>query len=65
MIFVAFDAGEQGWKGSAAFVAKPPVSLSKIKMNINLDMISHNDKGQLFAAGTYKYPQLKKYIDPF
>jgi len=62
MVFVAFDAGEQGWKGSAAFVKNPPVSLSKIKMNVNLDMISHNDKGQLFAAGTYKYPQLKKYI---
>ncbi|MEJ5963218.1 M28 family peptidase [Pedobacter immunditicola] len=62
MIFVAFDAGEQGWKGSAAFVKNPPVSLSKIKMNINLDMISHNDRGQLFAAGTYKYPQLRKYM---
>lgn len=62
MIFVAFDAGEQGWKGSAAFVKNPPVNLSKIKMNINLDMISHNDRGQLFAAGTYQYPELRKYM---
>jgi Zn-dependent M28 family amino/carboxypeptidase len=62
MIFVAFDAGEQGWKGSEVFVKNPPVSLSKIKMNINLDMISHNEKGQLYAAGTYKYPELRKYM---
>ncbi|WP_432713773.1 M28 family peptidase [Pedobacter sp.] len=62
LVFVAFDAGEQGWKGSSAFVAQPPFNLAKIKLNINLDMISHNDKGQLFAAGTYKFPELRKYI---
>jgi Zn-dependent M28 family amino/carboxypeptidase len=62
LIFVAFDAGEQGWKGSEYFVANPPVSLAKIKLNINLDMIGHNERGQLFAAGTFKYPDLKKYM---
>lgn len=62
LVFVAFDAGEQGWKGSAAFVEKPPVTLSQIKLNINLDMISHNDKGQLFASGTYQHPELRNYI---
>ncbi|WP_432710324.1 DUF4910 domain-containing protein [Pedobacter sp.] len=62
MIFVAFDAGEQGWRGSAAFVAEPPVKLDKIRMNINLDMISHSDKGEIYACGTYKYPELRKYL---
>jgi Zn-dependent M28 family amino/carboxypeptidase len=62
LVFVAFDAGEQGWKGSQAFVAKPPVTLSDINLNINLDMISHNDKGELFACGTFKHPELRKYI---
>lgn len=62
LIFAAFDAGEQKWKGSKAFVANPPVALSKISMNINLDMISHNDKGELFASGTYKHPELRDYI---
>ncbi len=62
MIFVAFDAEEFGKKGSEYFVNHPPVELKKIKLNINLDMISHNDKGELYAAGTYKYPQLKSYI---
>lgn len=62
IIFVAFDAGEQGWKGSDAFVATPPVKLDKIRMNINLDMISHSDKGEIYASGTYKYPELRKYL---
>jgi Zn-dependent M28 family amino/carboxypeptidase len=62
LIFVAFDAGEQGWKGSASFVAQPPVKLDKIRLNINLDMISHSDKGEIYASGTYKHPELRKYI---
>ncbi|MET4142262.1 M28 family peptidase [Pedobacter sp. UYP1] len=62
LIFVAFDAEEFGRKGSEYFVNHPPVNLDKIKLNLNLDMISHNDKGELYAAGTYKYPQLKNYI---
>ncbi|MBB5637495.1 Zn-dependent M28 family amino/carboxypeptidase [Pedobacter cryoconitis] len=62
MIFAAFDAEEFGRKGSEHFVNHPPVDIKKIKLNLNLDMISHNDKGELYAAGTYKYPQLKSYI---
>ncbi|MBG6235950.1 Zn-dependent M28 family amino/carboxypeptidase [Pedobacter sp. CAN_A7] len=62
LVFVAFDAGEQGWKGSAAFVAQPPVKLDKIRLNINLDMISHSDKGEIYASGTYKHPELRKYL---
>ncbi|MBB6498245.1 M28 family peptidase [Pedobacter cryoconitis] len=62
LVFAAFDAEEFGKKGSEYFVNHPPVDLKKIKLNVNLDMISHNDKGELYAAGTYKYPQLKGYI---
>lgn len=62
LIFVLFDAEEMGLQGAKAFVANPPVALEKIKLNINMDMISHNDKGELYAVGTFKYPQLKKYL---
>lgn len=62
LVFVAFDAGEQEWKGSKAFVANPPVPLSKIVLNLNLDMISHNDQGILYAAGTFGHPELRGYI---
>jgi Zn-dependent M28 family amino/carboxypeptidase len=62
LIFAAFDAEEMGLQGAKAFVASPPISLDKIKLNINMDMISHNDKGELYACGTFKYPGLKKYF---
>lgn len=62
LIFAAFDAEEMGLQGSKAFVANPPLDLKKIKLNINMDMISHNDKNELYACGTFKYPVLKKYF---
>ncbi len=62
LLFAFFDAEEIGLQGAKAFVANPPVALEQIKLNVNLDMISHNDKGELYAAGTFKYPQLKGYL---
>lgn len=62
MVFAAFDAEEMGLKGSKAFVELATIPLDHIRMNVNMDMISHNDKNELYACGTFKYPQLKKYF---
>jgi len=62
LIFAIFDGEEMGLQGAKAFVANPPVALEKIKLNINMDMISHNDKQELYATGTFKYPQLKPFL---
>lgn len=62
MIFAFFDAGELNWQGSSTFVNHPPVPINKIMLNINLDMISHNEKGELYATGTFKHPQLKAFL---
>lgn len=62
LIFAIFDAEEMGLQGAKAFVATPPVALDKIKLNINMDMISHNDNGELYASGTFKYPELKPFL---
>ena len=62
LIFALFDAEEMGLQGAKAFVANPPIALEKIKLNVNMDMISHNDKGELYAVGTFKYPELKRYF---
>jgi len=62
LIIAAFDAEEMGLQGAKHFVSKPPLPLKNVKLNINMDMISHNDKAELYACGTYKYPQLKPYI---
>lgn len=61
-IFALFDAEEIGLLGAKAFVNAPPVPIENIKLNINMDMISRNDKSELYVAGTYKYPEFKKYL---
>lgn len=63
LVFAAFDGEEEGLQGAKAFVAQPPVPLTQIRQNINMDMIAHNDKNELFVCGTTQYPDLKKYID--
>jgi hypothetical protein len=63
MLFVGFDAEEIGLRGARAFVADPPVPRDSIIMNVNMDMVSRNPAGELYAVGTYAYPALKPYID--
>ncbi len=62
LVFAAFDAEEMGLQGAHAFVKVPTVPLEDIRLNINMDMISNNDKGELYAVGTFKYPELKPFI---
>ena len=62
-LFASFDAEEKGLAGSSYFVQHSPVGLNKILLNINMDMISRNDKNEIYVAGTRYYPSFKKYID--
>lgn len=62
LVLAAFDAEEMGLQGSRAFVDQPVIPLDQIRLNVNMDMISHNDKEELYACGTFKYPALKKYF---
>jgi Zn-dependent M28 family amino/carboxypeptidase len=64
LLFVAFDGEEMGLLGSRHFVSKPPVPQKSILLNVNMDMISHNDRNELYASGTYHYPALKQYLAP-
>jgi Zn-dependent M28 family amino/carboxypeptidase len=63
VIFAAFDAEEGSGGGSDSFVGKPPVGRAAIILNVNLDMVSHNDRNELYAAGAFPYPFLKPYLD--
>ena len=63
IIFAAFDAEEKGLQGARYFVDNLPVSQSDILLNINMDMVSRSDKNELYAAGTFHYPNLKPYIE--
>ena len=62
-LFVAFDAEELGLRGARAFVSDPPVSLSSILLNVNLDMIGHSEVGELYAAGPHHYPALTPLVE--
>lgn len=62
LLFVAFDAEEQGLGGARAFLASPPVARNRIALNVNLDMVARGDKGELYAAGTGLYPQLRPLL---
>jgi hypothetical protein len=63
IIFALWDAEEMGLVGARAFVASPPVERSRIVANVNLDMVSRNDKGELYAAGATPYPRMRPILE--
>lgn len=62
LVFAALDAEEGGLNGARAFV-RDFVLMEKVVLNINMDMISQNDKNELYAVGTYHYPELKPVLE--
>tara|TARA_R110002073_G_scaffold306012_5_gene475206 strand:+ start:50388 stop:51353 length:966 start_codon:yes stop_codon:yes gene_type:complete len=63
LIFAAVDAEEIGSHGAEYFVANFQDVKERIALNINMDMIAHNDSLRLFASGTFHYPQLKSQLE--
>ncbi len=63
MIFAALDAEEMGLQGARALVGDFPFDLEQVELNVNMDMISRNDKGELYASGTYHHPELKSILE--
>lgn len=63
MVFVALDGEEMGLQGAKAFVNDMTVPQEMLKLNINMDMISMNDKNELYVVGTSHYPQLKPIVE--
>lgn len=63
IILAALDGEEEGLKGAWAFVANPPVELKSIVLDVNMDMVSHNDRGELYVAGTHQYPFLRPHVE--
>ncbi|PKQ44690.1 M28 family peptidase [Confluentibacter flavum] len=62
VILAAFDAEELGLRGSKYYIENSIVSLNKIKLNLNLDMISRGDDKELFVVGTRYNENLKQLI---
>jgi Zn-dependent M28 family amino/carboxypeptidase len=63
VLFVAFDAEEGGLRGARAFIADPPVPRRSIALNVNFDMVSRGDRGEIYAAGAYPWPFLRPRLE--
>ncbi len=62
LIVASFDAEELGLRGAEAFIASDPRHVERTALNVNLDMVSRNDKNEIFAAGTYQSPWTKPIL---
>lgn len=63
LIFAALDGEEVGSPGCEHLVDNFPVPLENVILNVNMDMIAHNDSNELFASGLYHYPDLKTPLE--
>jgi aminopeptidase-like protein len=63
LVFAAVDAEEIGSLGAEYLLDNFPLDIEDIVLNINMDMIAHNDSMQLYASGLYHYPELKQPLE--
>jgi hypothetical protein len=63
VVFAAFDGEELGLRGARAFMQALPFPKAQLVANLNLDMVSRNDNGRIFAAGTSYSPSLKPLVE--
>lgn len=65
IILALVDAEEGGLSGARAMVADPAFKpiLDRTVLAVNLDMVSRNDRNELYVAGAYHFPWLKPRLD--
>jgi Zn-dependent M28 family amino/carboxypeptidase len=62
LVVALLDAEESGLRGARAFVEQPPVPLTGVRLNVNLDMVSRT-AGVLWAAGAFHTPTLRPALE--
>lgn len=62
ILFAAFDGEELGLQGAKAFVHSNLLARSQVALDVNLDMVSRNDRNEIYAAGAYQSPWLTPYL---
>ncbi|MDB5959524.1 MAG: Peptidase [Massilia sp.] len=62
IVFAAFDGEEIGLRGAKAFINALPFPRAQLALNLNFDMVSHNDRNEIFAAGTSYTPSLQPVV---
>lgn len=61
VLFIWYDAEEMGMQGARHSVNAPEFQNRPV-FNLNLDMVSQSQKGEIYASGTYHYPALKPLV---
>jgi hypothetical protein len=62
IVFAWFDGEESGALGAHAFVAALPFEKGAIIADVNMDMVSRNENGELYAAGATPNPQFRPML---
>jgi Zn-dependent M28 family amino/carboxypeptidase len=62
VVFAAFDGEEGGLRGSRAFLATLPFAKDQLALELNFDMVSHNDRNEIYATGTRYTPSLASLV---
>jgi hypothetical protein len=62
VVLALFDAEEAGLLGARHFISDPPVPLSEIALNVNMDMVART-RGVLWAAGAFHTPALRRVLE--
>lgn len=63
VVFAALDAEEEGLQGAYALVEKLTNERRDVALNVNMDMVGHSERGELYAAGTFHTPSLKPTLE--
>ena len=63
LVFAALDAEEEGLQGASALVAALKRERRGVALNVNLDMVGHSERGELYAAGAHHTPALKAHLE--
>lgn len=61
VLFIWFDAEEMGLQGAQHFISEKSFG-ERAVFNLNLDMVSQSQKGEIYASGSYHTPALKPII---
>ncbi|HPF23080.1 MAG TPA: M28 family peptidase [Hyphomonas sp.] len=63
ILFALLDGEEEGFLGARSLVRSGEVDMSRVALDINFDMVSRSDVGELYVAGTHQFPGLAALLD--
>jgi Zn-dependent M28 family amino/carboxypeptidase len=63
LVFAALDAEEIGLVGARELVKRLKAEKRNVALDVNLDMVGHSERGELYASGTYHTPALRPALE--